>query len=97
MSLTDDILQVVWHIFLHPKIDTLFFALFEDFQTRVSDSKPDISANSVRNWNIYIPKSKLGYWQSETNKILKIEVVAIVSWLVKHFVFFYSPGMYVCV
>ena len=41
-SLMDDILQVVV-IFLHPKIDTLFFALFWDCQIRVSDSKLDIS------------------------------------------------------
>ena len=38
----------LWLIFLDPKIDTLFFALFEDFQVEVSDSTLDILTNSER-------------------------------------------------
>ena len=65
------------------------FALPEDFQIRVSDSRLGISTNNERKWNIHVPKSqkwnihvpksqKLGCRQPETNQILKIEDVAIV-------------------
>ena len=64
-----------------------FSAVFEDIQIGVSDSGPHISTNNKPNWDIYISKSKFGCWQPETDQILKIEDVAIVSWLAKHFVF----------
>ena len=38
-------------------------------------------------------KSKSGCRQPETNQILKIEDVAVVSWLAKHFAFFESAGV----
>ena len=60
----------------------------------VSDSRVDTSANSESKWNIFISKCKLGCFQSETNQILEIEGVAIVSLFAKHFTFFSeSPGI----
>ena len=67
---------------------------FEDIQIETSDSRLDISINREPKWDIYTSKSKFGCWQPETNKILKIEVVAIVSWLAKHLAFF-LPTRYI--
>ena len=68
----------LWLTFLHPTTDTLFLALFEDFQIKVSDSRLDISTNSERKWNVYVSESKFGCRQPETNQILKVEDVTIV-------------------
>ena len=61
---------------------------FEDYQIGASDSNLDISSNREQKCNIYVSKSKFGCCQSETSQILKIDLLAVVLWLVKHFAFF---------
>ena len=76
-------------LLLFIKIDTLFFALFEDFQSRVSGSSLDIFTSS--GWKCNILKSKFECRQAETNQILKIEAFLTAKWLIKHFAFFTNP------
>ena len=74
------------------EIDTLFFALFEDIQIGVSDSRLHISTDKEPKWDTYVSKSKFGCWQPKTNQIFKIDDVAILR-LVKHVAsFFYSDS-----
>ena len=61
----------------------------------VSDLRLDISANNEPKWDIYISKSKFRCWQPETNQILNMEDVVIVSWLAKRFVFFLTHPVHV--
>ena len=61
----------------------------------VSDLRLDISANNEPRWDIYISKSKFRCWQPETNQILNMEDVVIVSWLAKHFAFFLTHPVHV--
>ena len=73
-----------------PEIDALFSPflkisksefLIQDLISRLTVNQNEISvliSNEISNF---------GCWQSETNQILKIEDVAIVSWLAKHLLF----------
>ena len=69
------------------QLNRLIALIFEDFQIRVSDRRFNILTNNEQKWNIYTSKSKFGCCLPETNQILKIEDVAIVSWLIKHSAF----------
>ena len=76
----------LWFIFLHPKIDALFLPFF-----RISKSEfliQDLIFRLTVNENGISTHQNLSL--GVDNQILKIEDVAIVPWLVKHFAFFYS-------
>ena len=88
----------LWLIFPHPKIVTLFFALFEDFQIKVSDSGLDMSTNSERKWNIRIWESKFGCWPPKINQILKLKISLLFNGSLYtlrflFFFFFYWPSI----
>ena len=61
----------------------------------VSVPKLDISTIIERKWNICLSESKFGHrpLQPKPNQISKIEDVSVVKLFVKHFAFFYSPGI----
>ena len=72
------------------KLIPCFSPFLKDIQIGVYDLGLDVSTNSEPKWDIYLSKAKFGYWQPETKQILKIEDMAIVSWLGKHFAFFFN-------
>ena len=79
---------------IFPGIDTLFSALFlKIFRSEFLIQSLISRLSSAQKSNIYISKYKFGCRQPQTNQILTIEAVAIVSWLIKHFAFFYSLGI----
>ena len=77
-----------------PKLNESF-AIFEGGRSVVSDKeiRLDISTNSEQKWNIYVSKSKFGFWQPETNQLWKLKMSLLFSGSLNTLRFLYSPGI----